>query len=64
MDIAMTHLLGGFDPVFYHAYNEQFPLEKDWQQRIDLCNLYPLLILTVFGPDYRDRLRAALKKYI
>ncbi|HVW59709.1 MAG TPA: fructosamine kinase family protein [Puia sp.] len=64
MDIAMTYLLGGFDPVFYHAYNEQFPLEKDWQQRIDLCNLYPLLILTVFGPDYRDRLRRALKKYI
>jgi fructosamine-3-kinase len=64
MDIAMTSMFGGFDKAFYHAYNEAFPLEKGWQQRIDLCNLYPLLILTVLGPDYRDRLRSALKKYI
>ena len=64
MDIAMTSFVDSFDDAFYAAYNEAYPLEKDWEQRIDLCHLYPLLILTTLGPDYRDRLRTALKKYI
>ncbi|HEY4207644.1 MAG TPA: fructosamine kinase family protein [Puia sp.] len=63
MDIAMSCMFGGFDESFYAAYYESFPLVPGWKERIDLCNLYPLLILTVFGPDYKDRLQAALAKY-
>jgi len=64
MDIAMTRFFSGFDEAFYTAYNEAYPLEKGWEQRVELCHLYPLLILTTLGPDYRDRLRAAIKKYL
>jgi hypothetical protein len=39
-------------------------MEPGWKDRMDLCSLYPLLILTVFGPDYREQLRNALKKFI
>ena len=64
MDIAMTRFFQGFDKTFYTAYNEANPLEKGWEQRVDRCHLYPLLILTTLGPGYRDRLRTALKKYL
>lgn len=53
MDLAMTRLFGGFPQSFYEAYDHYFPLEKDWQQRIDLCNLYPLLVHAIlFGESY------------
>jgi fructosamine-3-kinase len=56
------------DRKFRHLYTkipELFPREPPaLLHRIDLCNLYPLLILTVFGPDYRDQLRAALARYL
>ncbi|HOW30242.1 MAG TPA: fructosamine kinase family protein [Bacteroidales bacterium] len=52
-DIAMTKLFGGFSEDFYSAYNSAWPLEKGWQQRIDILNLYPLLIhVNLFGISY------------
>lgn len=52
-DIAMTKLFGGFPEEFYSAYNSAWPLEKGWQQRIDILNLYPLLIhVNLFGGSY------------
>lgn len=53
MDIAMTRLFGGFDDVFYTAYNSEYPLEKDYKKRTDICNLYPLLVhVKLFGTSY------------
>ena len=53
MDIGMTKLFGGFDQRFYDAYNEVYPLEKDWQQRLRPAQLYPLLVHAVlFGGHY------------
>ena len=65
MDIAMTLLFGGFDEVFYHHYNEAFPLQTGWQQRVALCQLYPLLVhLLIFGSSYYSRVKAVLNRYI
>jgi fructosamine-3-kinase len=59
MDIGMTKLFGGFDDRFYDAYNSVFPLEKGWEKRMPLAQLYPLLVHAVlFGGNY---LRAALR---
>lgn len=53
MDIGMTKLFGGFDERFYESYNEVYPLEKDWQLRLPLTELYPLLVHAVlFGGHY------------
>jgi fructosamine-3-kinase len=53
MDIGMTKLFGGFDQRFYDAYNETYPLEKDWQKRFPITQLYPLLVHAVlFGGHY------------
>lgn len=65
MDIGMSKLFGGFHPHFYEAYNEAWPLEKGWQQRVDLCNLYPLLVhVNLFGGGYVRQFEGCLRKYV
>jgi len=64
-DLAMTYLFGGFSADFYKAYQEEFPLQTDWQERIDLWNLYPLLLhLNLFGTGYLGQVKSALKRYV
>lgn len=64
MDLAMTKLFGGFDREFYGAYNNEEPLIPGWEERVDLCNLYPLLVhLNMFGGSYADRVGSVLRKY-
>ena len=64
-DIAMTTLFGGFLNEFYRSYNDEFPLAEGWEQRIDLWNLYPLLLhLNLLGVGYLRQVRTAVGKYI
>jgi fructosamine-3-kinase len=64
MDLAMTKLFGGFSSSFYEAYNEEFPLEEDWQKRIDICNLYPLMVhVNLFGGSYVMQVESILRKF-
>lgn len=53
MDLAMTRLFGGFSDSFYDAYQTIYPLEKGWENRVALCNIYPNLVhLVLFGKGY------------
>jgi len=64
-DIAMTTLFGGFDRVFYEAYNTEFPLQPGWRQRLPLWNLYPLLVhVNLFGGMYAKQVRENLSVFI
>lgn len=64
-DIAMTRLFGGFQQTFYDSYNEQFPLQKGWEERADLWNLYPLLIhINLFGVSYLGQVLSILNRFI
>jgi fructosamine-3-kinase len=64
MDLGMSRLFGGFDNVFYNAYHAHFPLEKGWQQRLDYCNLYPLMVhVNLFGGGYLESVRSILRKF-
>lgn len=64
MDIGMTKLFGGFSQPFYEAYNEMYPLEKDWQQRIPYTQLYPLLVHAIlFGGHYIESAREILREF-
>lgn len=61
MDLAMTRLFGGFDTRFYYTYHAIRPLEAGWQQRIGLCQLYPLLVhLVLFGGNYYSDVKEIL----
>lgn len=63
MDLGMTKLFGGFTPEFYTVYNEEFPLEKDWQKRTDTCNLYPLMVhVNLFGGSYSSQVEGILRR--
>ena len=65
VDIAMTALFGGFDIAFYRSYQEVYPLEKGWEERLDLWNLYPLLVhVNLFGSGYLEQLQNSLRKYV
>lgn len=62
-DLAMTKLFGGFPASFYEAYNESFPLSPGWQHRVDLFNLYPLLVhLNLFGRAYLNQIEQILSR--
>jgi fructosamine-3-kinase len=64
MDIAMSLLFGGFDKSFYSNYNQVFPLQPNWKERIQLCQLYPLLVhLILFGGHYYNNVMDVCKRY-
>ncbi len=64
MDIGMTMLFGGFDRMFYDSYNQEYPLEHGWESRLDICNLYPLLVhVNLFGGSYINQVKSILGKF-
>ena len=65
MDIAMSLLFGGFNSSFYNYYNEAFPLQPGWKERIELCQLYPLIVhLILFGGHYYNSVMNIINSYI
>ncbi|MCX2681657.1 fructosamine kinase family protein [Galbibacter sp. EGI 63066] len=64
MDIAMMHLFGGFDRELFDQYNSIFPLAENWKNRLDVWQLYYLLVhLNLFGGGYLRSVESILKKY-
>ncbi|RYL94903.1 fructosamine kinase family protein [Sporolactobacillus sp. THM7-4] len=62
MDIAMTRLFGGFGTDFYQTYNDVFPLDPGWEERISWYQLYYLLChLNMFGEGYGASVDRALE---
>ena len=65
MDLAMMKLFGGFSPEGLHVYEEIFPLEAGFFDRIEIHNLYPLLVhVNLFGGGYVHQVKAIIKKFI
>lgn len=63
-DIAMSNLFGGFSNRFYESYQQHFPMEPGWQKRLDIYNLYPLLVhLNLFGKAYLNNILNILKRF-
>jgi fructosamine-3-kinase len=64
VDISMTKLFGGFDADFYKGYNDEFPLEKEWESRTDIFNLYPLLVhVLLFGGGYAGDVSKIMRRF-
>ncbi|RRB10925.1 fructosamine kinase family protein [Larkinella knui] len=63
-ELAFTTLFGGFDERFYDAYDEAFPMEDGFQERIPIYNLYPLLVhLNLFGMGYLSGIERVLNRF-
>jgi len=64
MDLAMMHLFGGFPERVFDVYTENFPLTHNRKNRLDLWQLYYLLVhLNLFGSGYYNQVNNIIKKY-
>jgi len=64
MDLAMMQLFGGFSNEVFKKYDAIFPLKKNWEERINLWQLYYLLVhLNLFGTSYLSSVNSIVKKY-
>jgi fructosamine-3-kinase len=65
MDLAMMRLFGGFEPRVFDAYAEQSPLAAGAAERVELYQLYPLLVhVILFGGSYVGAFRDAVRRYL
>ncbi|MBR9920579.1 MAG: fructosamine kinase family protein [Bacteroidetes bacterium] len=64
MDIAMTRLFGGFNRDFYKHYENEYPLQPGFESRLEIYQLYYLLVhLNLFGSGYYRQVSAILKSF-
>jgi len=62
MDLAFSRMFGGFSAAFYEGYESVSPLESGFAERVDIHNLYPLLVhVNLFGGHYANQLRRVLE---
>lgn len=65
VDLAMTKLFGGFSELFYSAYEAAFQTEAGLHDRLDIYNLYPLLVhVNLFGGSYYHQTMSSVKRFI
>jgi protein-ribulosamine 3-kinase len=63
-EIAFTKLFGGFSHVFYEAYHSYYPLQENFSERVEVHQLYPLLVhALLFGGHYIEKVRSILNTY-
>jgi len=64
VDIAMSQLFGGFGKAFYESYNYWSPQVENLKERIDLYQLYYLLVhLNMFGRSYYGQVKTLIDRY-
>lgn len=64
IEIAFTKLFGGFDTVFYTAYEQIRPLTSGFFERQDIYNLYPLLVhVNLFGGGYISQVERIVSSF-
>lgn len=65
VDLAMMRLFGGFGPRTFSAYGEAYPLAEGADDRVNLYQLYPLLVhVNLFGGGYVGGVRRAIARYV
>ncbi|MDP3644840.1 MAG: fructosamine kinase family protein [Bacteroidota bacterium] len=65
MELGMMQLFGGFSVQVWDAYQQEFPLQKGWKERIHLYQLYHVLNhYLLFGGSYGWQAMQIAKEYI
>jgi fructosamine-3-kinase len=65
VDLAMLRLFGSPGPVFLAAYEDVTPLARGHEERVDLWQLFPLLVHAVlFGGGYGASAEHAARRYV
>lgn len=65
MDLAMLRLFGSPSRELFAAYEEVWPLAPEYEERVRLYQLYPLLVhVALFGGSYVGAAESALRAYL
>jgi fructosamine-3-kinase len=65
MDLAMLRLFGAPSERIFDAYEELAPLADGWRERVELCQLAPLLVhAALFGGSYGAAAERAASRYL
>ncbi len=65
VELAFTQMFGSFPHDFYAAYEEVWPLEPGYDERVDIYNIYPHMTHTnLFGPSYLGGVEQVLRRYV
>jgi fructosamine-3-kinase len=65
VDLSMMRLFGGFSPRSFAAYEEAYPLVSGAEERVELYQLYPLLVhLNLFGGGYAESAFRIVQRYV
>ncbi len=66
IDLAMMRLFGGFGARVFAAYDEAWPLAAGHEERVDLYQLYPLMVhVNLFGGGgYAGSVESALSRVL
>ncbi|WP_370089454.1 fructosamine kinase family protein [Ekhidna sp.] len=63
-ELSFTKLFGGFSSEFYAEYESTFVLEPGFEERLEIHNLYPLLVhVNLFGSSYLSEINQTLKRF-
>jgi protein-ribulosamine 3-kinase len=63
-ELGMMELFGGFSARVFAAYDEAFPLDPDWRERLGLYQLYHLMNhLNLFGRGYHAQVMKVAGRY-
>lgn len=64
MDWAMLSLFGSYPSIAFESYNEDNTIEKGFEQRKEIHQLYPLLVhLIIFGKGYYNSIIKIVNKF-
>ncbi len=64
MDLGMSTMFGGFNKIFYEAYNHHAPFPSNYHEQWEMAQLYPLLIhLLLFGKSYLGRIEQTIARF-
>ncbi|WP_425390610.1 fructosamine kinase family protein [Ekhidna sp.] len=63
-ELSFTKLFGGFSSDLYRYYENEYPLEPEFEDRVDIHNLYPLLVhVNLFGSSYLSGIIQTLRRF-
>lgn len=64
VDLAFSKMFGGFSIDFYRGYESLSPLERGFEERVPIYNLYPLLVhVNLFGGHYTSQAERILSSF-
>lgn len=65
MELSMMTMFGGFSPTTWRAYQNEFPLQAGWEERIQLYQIYHVLNhYFLFGGSYGSQALRMAQRYL